>query len=565
MQRGNRAWPYLISYTGGDFPRAVPVVPVAYESLVRLVGTPIPRDELVARVPMMGGAFDGEKDGKLLFEFFPNRPDLLSIEGLARACRAFFDLRRGLATYDVRPSGEHVTVESSVAQVRPHIGFARVEGVPFDDELLKDLIDVQERLTAGPGRKRKKVAIGIHDAAHVRGPYTYKAVGPDSVRFVPLQMTEALTPREVLERHEKGRLYRHLVEGHPRVPLIVDADGQVLSMPPVINGQLTALTTRTRDVLVDVTGTDERATAGLLAITATALAERGGRIRSVEVRHGSTRTVTPDLTPQSMRLPAARVRELLGLAPTEEELATYLGRMGHDVVHDAHGTTVRSPAWRLDLLHADDLVEDVGIGYGFDRFRPRLPTVASFGVRHPTAQRSARARTVLLGLGFTEVVTLTVTSRQDALGRVHAPDPGLVAMANPVTVEASVLRPHLFTSLLALLRANKHRELPQAVFEVGLVVPPPGAQAPKNELRAAALKIAPRAPFAEVKGLVEAFLRDVGRSAHVEPGPVAGFLPGRCARLVHEGQDVGFFGELHPETVTNFELGAPILGFEVVL
>ncbi|MFO1534000.1 MAG: phenylalanine--tRNA ligase subunit beta, partial [Thermoplasmatota archaeon] len=168
----------------------------------------VPRDDLVARVPMMGGAYDGEdEDGHLLFEFFPNRPDLLSIEGLARACRAFFDVAPGLPRFEVAAPTDTVTIESSVTKVRPHIGFARVRGLRLDDRRLAQLIELQERLTVGPGRKRRKVAIGIHDAAPVRGPFTYKAVARDSVRFVPLGMTEALTPEEIFAKHEKGRLY----------------------------------------------------------------------------------------------------------------------------------------------------------------------------------------------------------------------------------------------------------------------------------------------------------------------------------------------------------------------
>jgi len=543
----------------------VPVLPVDYETLSRLIGRRIPRDELIARVPMMGGAYDGEKDGKLLFEFFPNRPDLLSVEGLARACRAFFDVEPGLKPYPVTPSGDEVHVESSVTKVRPHIGFARVEGVHVDDALLVELIDVQERLTTGPGRRRKKVAIGIHDAAPVKGPYHYKAVKADEVHFVPLQMEAPLTPREILEQHEKGRLYRHLVD-EKRIPLIVDRDGQVLSMPPVINGQLTALTTRTRDVLIDVTGTDERATLGLLAIVATSLAERGGRIRSLEVLRGKTRTTTPNLEPARTSLALSRVKELLGITPTPDELQRYLGRMGHGVeATTARSATVASPAWRLDLLHADDLVEDVGVGHGFDKFKPRLPAVAQFGGIHATAQTRRRARTLLLGLGFTEVMTLTVTSRGDALDAIGAANTSTVEIANPVTLEHAILRPHLFTSLLGILRANKHRELPQSVFEVSFVLPTAEGNPPPNELRAAALRIAPRAPFAECKGLVESFLRDLGRAATIEAGAVPGFIPGRCARLVEDGKAVGFFGEVHPETIGAFDLGAPILGFEVVL
>ncbi len=549
-------------------PGQVPVLGVGYDDLVHLIGRSIPRDELIARVPMMGGAYDGEKEGQLLFEFFPNRPDLLTVEGLARACRAFFDVEPGLKRYAMDASGDTVTVDPSVTRVRPVIGFARVERLDLTDALLAELIDVQERLTTGPGRKRKKVAIGIHDAARVKGPFRYTTVGLDEHAFVPLQMDRPLTPRQIFEQHDKGRIYGPLLAGHSRVPLIVDREDQVLSLPPVINGQLTALTTQTQDVIVDVTGTDERSTLGILSIVVTSLAERGGRIKSVQLLEGKAAKpsrVSPDLSPQQSKLSYARIRQLLGLEVGPREALTYLGRLGHHFEPtSASGGTVSSPAWRMDLLHMDDLVEDVGIGYGFEKFEARLPAVAQFGGIHERARKARRVRTLLVGLGVTEDVTLTITNKQDALFRTGAPDRALVEVANPVTMEQSVLRPHLYTSLLGLLRSNKHRELPQSVFEVGLVVPghrDDGA----NELRVAALRMAPRATFAECKGIVETFLRDAQRPATLEAGFAPGFIPGRCARLVHEGTAVGFFGELHPETIQAFELGAPIFGFEVAL
>ncbi|HLE46703.1 MAG TPA: phenylalanine--tRNA ligase subunit beta, partial [Candidatus Thermoplasmatota archaeon] len=344
----------------------MPVVACDYEELVSLMGRRIPKEDLVARIPMMGGAYDGEdSDGNLLFEFFPNRPDLLSIEGLARACRAFFDIESGLPSFTVLASKETVHVEPSVLQVRPIIGFARVTGLVLDDQRLADLIELQERLTVGPGRKRRKVAIGIHDAARIRAPYTYKAVGRDEVRFVPLGWSRELTPAEIFRDHEKGKMFGPLLQAAKKVPLIVDASGQVLSLPPVINGQLTALSTRTRDVVVDVTGTDERSVLGVLNIVVTSLSERGGKIHSMEVRSGAKKATTPDLTPIETPLAYARVKELLGLEVDRQSAKKYLGRMGHEVVHKSEGKgVVKSPAYRLDLLHPDDVVEDLGIGYG---------------------------------------------------------------------------------------------------------------------------------------------------------------------------------------------------------
>lgn len=545
----------------------MPVLAADYEELVRLIGRRIPRDELVARVPMLGGAFEGtDAEGRLLFEFFPNRPDLLSLEGLARACRAFFDVAAGLSRYELAESQDTVTVDSSILKVRPHLGFSRVEGLQLTDKFLAALIEVQERLTTGPGRRRKKVAIGIHDADPVRPPFTYKAVKPDEVRFIPLGMERELTPREILVEHEKGRAFGGLLQGASEYPLIVDRDGQVLSLPPIINGHLTALSPRTRNVLVDVTGTDERAVHTILNIVTTLLAERGGKIRSMALVRGKKAHRTPDLSPQRTKLAHRRVRELLGVDLEREAIRRCLGRLGHDLEPSSSKQSwVLSPAYRMDVLHEDDLVEDIGIGYGFDRFEARLPNAPRFARLRPSTHASRRTRTLLLGMGFTEVVTLTVTGRSDALERVGAKGARVVEMQNPLTQEQAILRPHLYTSLLGILRANKHRELPQNVFEVGYAVPLGEAEQPRNELRACAMRIASRASFADCKSLVEAFLRDTGIPATIERGSPAGFIPGRAAVLRREGRDIGFLGELHPQVLENFELGAPAIAFEVAI
>jgi phenylalanyl-tRNA synthetase beta chain len=541
----------------------VPVIAAEYEELVGLIGRRIPEDELIARVPMMGGAYEGKDDaGNLQFEFFPNRPDLLSIEGLARACRGFFDVKPGLHSYVVQPSAELVTVDPGVKKIRPVIGFAKVTNVPLNEKRLAQLIELQERLTAGPGRKRRKVAIGIHDAAPVKGPYTYKAVGRDAIRFIPLGASQPMTPAEIFAKHEKGRLYAHLLDGTEAVPVIVDSAGHVLSLPPIINGELTALTTRTRDVLVDVTGTDERAVFAILDIVVTALAERGGTIHSFQIQSGKSSRTTPDLKPIETPLTLQRAKQLLGLEARAQDAKLWLGRMGHDVETTGAVAKVRSPSYRIDILHPDDLVEDMGIGYGFDKFKGRLPERALFGGVLPRTKTSRRARTALLGLGFTEVATLTITGRRDTFELLQARPTPVVGITNPLTADQEILRPALLPSLLGLLRANKHRELPQAIFEVANVVPT-SADGAKTELRAGAIRISPDANFSECKGLVESVLRDLDIPFKAAAATPPGIIAGRGAALLGpDGRELGWFGELRPDVITNFELGAPVIAFE---
>ncbi len=258
----------------------MPVINFKYSDLCTMLGEDVPEQVLVERIPMIGADMhetEGETD-EMSVEFFPDRPDLYSVEGLARALRAFLDIEPGMKSYPVEESDVEVFVDRGVKSARPWLICGIVRGVDVTDEFLRSLMELQEKLHITIGRKRSKLAIGIHDLSKVRAPFTYKMVEPHSIRFVPLAMDEEMDLSEILERNEKGREYNRLLDGMPEYPIILDADGQVLSFPPIINGRLTTVTVGMHDLFIDVTGNDRKAVKGALDILASALAERGGRI-----------------------------------------------------------------------------------------------------------------------------------------------------------------------------------------------------------------------------------------------------------------------------------------------
>src|SRR5438552_2883135 len=168
----------------------------------------------------MGAGPEGVQGDVMTFDVFPNRPDLYSVEGIARGLRGFLDLEVGLPVYHLESSGIEFVVDHSVADVRPFAVGGIVRGLELEDALLRSLVDLQEKLHLTVGRHRKKVAIGIHDMDKVTPPYTYKAVLPEDVRFTPLGMAEELDLRQILSNHEEGREYAHLVTSKPRFLII---------------------------------------------------------------------------------------------------------------------------------------------------------------------------------------------------------------------------------------------------------------------------------------------------------------------------------------------------------
>ncbi|HWH08668.1 MAG TPA: phenylalanine--tRNA ligase subunit beta [Candidatus Thermoplasmatota archaeon] len=543
----------------------MPVVKFPIKELERLLGTPVPRERLARDIPMIGADVEDAKGDTWAVEFFPDRPDLFTVEGIARALRSWYGFETGLRRYDARPSGTHVAVDPSVEKVRPFIQCAFVRGVDVTEERLQQLIDLQEDLHWGLGARRRRVAIGVHDAAPLAPPFTYGTWGLDEGRFVPLAHADEMTPREVLAKHPKGVEYAHLLAGEPRVPIILDAKGGVLSLPPVINAARTTVTTRTRDLFLDVTGTDEWAVGRALNILATSLAEGGGRLESVEVRRGGRVEATPRLEPEERALDVEESNRLLGMRFTAEETAERLRRMGHGAQADGARVKVQVPPYRADVLHAWDLVEDVAIGHGLANFEPEPLHHPTVGAQLPESRVSERARRSLVGLGFLETMSLTLTNARDQFERMQRPPTAVVEVKNPVTEDHTMLRPSLLPGLLHVLKRNAHRDLPQRIFEVGVVTHLKDG-APVFERRVAAVHAAGRSSFSEVKGVALALARDLGWG---EPavGKVddPAFVRGRCAGLTTGGLPRGVFGEVSPAVLEAFGIGHPVVAFELHL
>ena len=528
-------------------------IDVPYEDLVGLLGKRLKLEECVDRITFMGAGPEGVQDGVMTFDIFPNRPDLYSVEGIARGLRGFLGLELGLPHYPVGNAATDFVVQPNVADIRPFAVGGIVRGLDLDSALLRSLVDLQEKLHLTVGRKRRKVAIGIHDVDRVTPPFTYKAVLPQSVTFTPLGLAQEMDLLDILVNHEKGREYAHLVASQPVFPIITDAKGQVLSFPPVINGILTQLTPDTRNVFIDVTGTDLEAVGGCLNIIATSLAERGGKIELVRTKYADRTLETPDLAPRAHTLNLGRANELLGLSLKPNEAVELLRRMRHDARAEGDVITALSPTYRLDLLHEVDLSEDLAIAWGYDRYPRGLPQRATIGEPLAANEFGETLRALLIGYGYQEVMSLTVASAKEPVET-----PPRVEVLNPLSDEFTTLRSSLLPALLNFFRLNKHRELPQRIFETSDVVL--GA---KNVRRIAAAAMHHKAAFTEGKSLVLSLLRDVGQSGDVRAVEDGNFIPGRAASVVLDGRDVGRFGEIHPKLLEAYALVQPVVAFEL--
>lgn len=538
----------------------MPVVTFDYNDFLHLLHHDIPKKELIDRLPMIGADIENMEEDTISVEFFANRPDLLSVEGIARAARAFFGFQPGMQSYNVHPSNVTMVVHPSVKNVRPYVRCALVKNVTMTDELIASLMDLQEKLHAGIGRNRKKVAIGVHNFEPVQPPFTYKAVNPLAIQFVPLAKTDSMTLKDILTTHEKGVAYAHLLDGFDKYPLITDTNDNVLSFPPIINGVLTEVTPFTTEIFVDVTGTNLSSIQSALHIIVTALAERGGKIYSTTIIEGEGQHISPDLTPKIRSLSVSYVNTILGTTLDTHQIDTCLQKMGYQTTITSEGSlNVLIPSWRIDILHEIDLVEDVAIGYGYDLFDRDLPRALTFGKKLPYKNSYDNLRMILVGFGFNEATTYIISNDTDEFGKMGQAAGKRVEIQNPIGEEYSCLRVSLIPSLLKLLAENKHHGLPQQIFELGFVVD----ETYTNQYRLCGVKSSAKANFTECKALVEAISREMGITTSIIEKIHPAFIVGRCAAVVHATYgELGYFGELHPKTITNFTLEHPSIAFE---
>ena len=547
----------------------MPVITFKYQDLKDL-GIDMEKDELIDTLPMMSSDIEDFDDEEIKVEFFPNRPDNLSVEGVARSFKGFIGQEIGFPNYEVEESGEYVEVESDVAQIRPYIGFAKIDDVDFTGDKLKYIMDFQENLHWVIGRDRKKVAIGIHNADVVNAPYKYIATPKDANAFVPLEKDSEMTPEEILTEHDKGKDYAHLIQDFDKYPLILDCDNQILSMPPIINGELTKIKEDTKNIIVDVTGTDERAVNQALNIICCSFAEVGGKIKSMEVRYADKTIKTPDLTPQEMNVHVNTANELIGGTElTAEDIKELLlkARFDAEIIDDNEVKAI-IPAYRVDILHEVDVVENIAVQYHINSVEAKLPEINTVAYENNWFKAENTIREVMIGLGFQEVMSLMLTNEEAHYEKMNQPEEDHVQVARPITIDRTMIRTSLINSLMEFLEDNKHEDLPQKIFEIGdiLYLDESKENKTRSSKKLAALICHSTANFTEIKSVMTSVLSNLGYTMEISDSENKTFIEGRVADVTGESQKgtiKGFFGEVSPEVITNFTLEYPVIAFEI--
>jgi phenylalanyl-tRNA synthetase beta chain len=501
----------------------------------------------------------------VVVEIFPNRPDLLSEQGLGRALASLVGLKKGLRKYSVKNSGAKVLIDKSVEKVRPYTACAIVKNLKLDDEKIKELIQAQEKLHVSFGRNRKRAAIGIYPLEHIKLPIYYKALKPDEIKFQPLESSKVMNGQQILTQHSTGKEYGYLLEGLEKYPVFIDSNNEVLSMPPIINSQKTGrVTEKTTEVFIECSGFDLRIMKQCLNLLVCVLADMGGSVYSMELVYPDQKIITPNLEPEKIRIDLKYINKILGLNLNEGELKTSLEKMGYD--YDSAKKTVLVPAYRTDIIHLVDLAEDVGIAYGYDNIPEIIPNVATIGKEDYLSVLSEELREILIGHGLVEVKNYCLANKEDQSTSCGLNNE-LVEIRNSRAEGRNVMRAWLMPGLIRTLGDNKHREYPQNLFEIGEIFKPnPKTETGVEErLSLGVVLCSEEVDYTKAKQVLDNLLKALNIEASVVEAEHPSFIKGRTGKVVYNQEEFAIIGEISPEMLSNLSLAVPVAAFEINL
>lgn len=522
--------------------------------------------EILETLPYLGLDIEDQEEETISVEYSPNRPDFSSEAGVARSLLGLLNIETGAPKYEFGNSQTKVEIEDDeIRKMRPYIS-AFYAFVTVTDDLIKQLIAMQEDLTNGIGRHRSKVAIGIHNAEVIKPPIRYFATRDKNISFVPLYGSKPETISTILNETVQGRQYAKLVSSGV-YPLLEDSAYNVLSMPPIINGELTRLKPGIGKLFFDVTSTDQYAGDAAAAIMASMLADLGAKVESVLVEGSSPRS-TPDMSQKRMRFDLSLSNRILGLDLSFEEARAALEKSRLSL--DSGDAVI--PAFRTDIMHPIDLVEEVELGYGVSRLTPQRAESSLTGSIHTQSKKKARVIDVLVGLGLTEIFNLSLTNKSES---DFASDQGLILRVDNAKSETyEFLKSEILPSLLRVLGSSTHEEYPQRIFELAPIFTriEDGTQVLQEEHVGVAIADS-GANFSQIKSILEGFLRlvsDRDWKTGFNVGKATGsvFAPGRTAEITilkksGESRQIGLVGEISPAVLEELGLKVPVSAFEV--
>jgi len=553
----------------------MPTIDIKKRDLDTLIGKKLSVDVLEKKLMLAKAElkeYNAETDDLKVELSDSNRPDLWSAEGIARQIRIALSGKPEVYSFFKHTSKatREIRVAKGMRSVRPYIAACTASGIRMNDDVLAQMIQSQDKLSEIFGRKRSTVSIGIYELDRIVFPVDYRLAEPSSLSFIPLGMEEKLTLAQILERHPKGIAYGGIVKPFPQYPVLTDSMDRALSFPPIINSrEIGEVKPNTKNVLIEVTGTDLRMTALTLNILAASFSDRGADIEPVLVTYpyetGLGKRVTfPADTSGTFKIALATFSAGLGEDVSSADVKKRLSAYGHRVGAGRGTLSVQAPPYRDDIMHPMDLVEDYAISRGYDSFEPIMPRQSTVGSISRIELLSDIVRGHMVGSGFQEIMSNILCSREE-LDYALTGGEKLVEVDNVMSLAYSVLRNRVIPSLLNVEAASSKAFYPHRTFEVGEVAVFDANEnmGSRTDLNLGAVLSHPGANFSEMHSTLDILLYYLGMEYNLEPAEHPLFIPGRCGRVVSGGTLLGMIGELRPEVLERTQITMPCAAFEI--
>jgi phenylalanyl-tRNA synthetase beta chain len=519
-----------------------------------------------------------------------NRYDMLCIEGIAQSLNEFLG-RKEQPPYKLSPQKPSIslTVEKSTLEGRPYAAAAVLRNVTFTQRSYDSFLALQDKLHSNLCRNRTLVAMGTHDLEALTPPFTYKFMDKKDIAFVPLNQIDTVTGENFIEFYKQDKhlgKFIHIIEDFEKLPVIVDAEGRIASLPPIINSERSKVSLNTKNVFIEVTATDKtkaEVVVNQLVAMFSHYCEDTFTVEPVEIisEHNGESRVTPNLTPRVMSAEIDYINSCLGLKLSAEEITKLLKKMSLIAQPSSNCSNlidVEIPITRPDILHQADIMEDAAIGYGYNNL-PKSAMAASAnlsGSPLPINKVSDILRNASAQSGWLEVMPLTLCSHDENFKFLNQTDDSrAVKLANPKTAEYQVVRTSLIPGILKTIRENRKHTLPIKVFEAGDVVFKDESLERRafNERHWAAIHAGKTSGFELAQGLLGKIMQTMRTPWLAEPSESdekgywieedpenKTYFPGRGAKVFYrhkKGQDanvVGSIGVLHPQVLNHFEI-----------
>jgi len=551
----------------------MPTIEVNRADIELLLGERITEKRLLALLPLVKGEMKEWTEDILKIELNDsNRPDLWSAEGIARQIRIHAHGARSVYSFFSQEAKQKIVVSKAVQAIRPYLGGFLVRGLTITEAMLTQLIQSQEKLADIFGQKRKGLSIGLYPLQKITFPVSYDVADPNKTAFIPLGFDTPMRLADILKNHPKGIAFGEILNGHQNVPILKDANNQILSFPPIINSRdLGQVVVGDTDLMVEVTGTNLRQVMLAVNIFACNLSDRGGVIEPLHIAFPEETIKMPYDISKAVEVSLADFEKVLGEKISREEIVSHLAAYGYVLSgHNVDAVTAVAGVTRDDVMHAIDVVEDFAISRGYETFVPTLPKTATIGSRSLASKKSMRLVEAMLGFGFEEVLSNLLSSYEEQVdfmggsALTHFPEGKVVLIENPMTERYAVPRSWILPSLLRVEGVSSKAYYPHRLFEIGEIARmSPLSDDCKTALHLGAMISHGEANFSELHAVLSALFYSLSIAILLVPISHPSFIEGQVGAIFVGDNKIGFIGAIHPEVLTRWKIRMPTVAFEI--